>query len=134
MILTLEDLVGSAEIIVWPDAYQKYRDILEVDNKVFVTGRIRLEEDQDASMTANTICLFDDMPVKLYVRFDDMEAYEDNNKKLMSILNDAPEGQDYVVVYLKKTKQQKTLRIKIAASEALGPLQETFGDGNVAVI
>lgn len=134
VILTLEDLVGSAEVIVWPDAYQKYRDILTMDQKVFVTGRIRLQDEQDASLTANTICLFDDMPVKLYIRFNDMEAYEDNNKKLMSILNAAEEGQDSVIIYLKDTKKQKILRIKTIASEVLQPMQEAFGDDNVAIV
>ena len=133
-ILTLEDLVGSGQVMVWPDAYRKYREILEADQKIFVTGRIRLQDEQDASISANTICLFDDMPVKLYIRFDDKEAYEDNNKKLMSVLNDTEEGQDSVVVYLKNTRQQKVLRVKIIASDALRPLQEAFGDDSVAIV
>ena len=133
-IISLEDLVGTIEVFVWPDAYQKYKEILEVDQKVFLTGRVRLQDDQSTSMSANTIMLFDDMPVKLYISFDDLEAYEENNKKLMSILNAREEGQDSVIIYLKKTKQQKLLSIKIAASDALQPLQEAFGDDSVAIL
>ena len=133
-ILTIEDLVGAAEVIVWPDTYRKNKDILEVDQKVFCTGRVRIEDERDATIAANSIFLFSEVPVKLYVRFEDMESYEDNNKKLMSILNEALEGQDSVVVYIEKTRQQKTLRIKIAASEALDSLKEAFGDGNVVIL
>ena len=78
--------------------------------------------------------LFDDMPVKLYIRFNDKDEYEDNNKKLMSILNMTDEGQDSVIVYLRQTKQQKKLRIKITASEALLPLKKEFGDDNVVTV
>ena len=133
-ILMVEDLVGSVQAFVWPEAYKKYKGMLDMDQKVFITGRVRTEDERDASISANTIYLFDDMPVKLYVRFDDMESYEDNNKMLMSVLNDTAEGQDSVIIYLKKTKQQKKLRLKIVASDALEPLRKKFGEENVAIV
>ena len=133
-IIIIEDLVGAMQVIVWPEQYRKNKELLSMDQKIFVTGRVRVEDERDASLTANEIVLFDDMPVKLYVRFDDRDDYEDNNKKLMSVLNSADEGQDSVIVYLKETKQQKKLRIKIIASEALDPLREAFGDDNVAIV
>lgn len=133
-ILTLEDPVGSIEVIVWPSEYQKYRDMLEMDAKIFVTGRVRYADESDAGMTATSVTLFEDMPVNLYVRFEDKDDYEDHNRQLMSILNEAPEGPDSVIVYLKQGRQQKKLRIKIIASEALQKLQEAFGDENVAIV
>ncbi|MBR1523494.1 MAG: DNA polymerase III subunit alpha [Lachnospiraceae bacterium] len=133
-IIIIEDLVGAMQVIVWPEQYRKNKELLSMDQKLFVTGRVRVEDERDASLTANEIVLFNDMPVKLYVRFDDRDDYEDNNKKLMSVLNSADEGQDSVIVYLKETKQQKKLRIKIIASEALDPLREAFGDDNVAIV
>ncbi|MBO5552338.1 MAG: DNA polymerase III subunit alpha [Lachnospiraceae bacterium] len=133
-IIIIEDLVGSVQVFVWPDQYRKYRDILSVDQKIFVTGRVRIEDERDGSLSAGDIMLFDDMPVKLYIRFNDKDEYEDNNKKLMSILNMTDEGQDSVIVYLRQTKQQKKLRIKITASEALLPLKKEFGDDNVVTV
>ena len=133
-ILTIEDLVGSIEVFVWPDIYRKYKEMLRTDQKIFVTGRVRLQDEQDASLTANNVCLFEDMPVKIYIKFNDIEAYEDNNKKLMSILNAGDEGKDSVIIYLENTKQQKVLRIKVIASDVLQHLQEAFGGDNVALI
>ena len=133
-ILIIEDLVGSVQVFVWPDLYRKYRELLTPDQKVFVTGRVRIEDERDGSLSANEIMLFDDMPVKLYIRFETKEEYEDNNKKLMSILNLMEEGQDSVIVYLKQTRQQKKLRIKIIASGALLPLRKEFGDDNVVIV
>ena len=134
VILTLEDLIGSVRVFVWPDAYRKYKDVIEPDRKIFVTGRVRTEDESDASISADSICPFEDMPVKLYISFNDMEVYEDNNKRLMGILNSQEEGADSVIIYIKKTKQQKKLGIKIAASDAVKPLREAFGDDSVAVI
>ena len=122
------------QVFVWPDLYRKYRELLTPDQKVFVTGRVRIEDERDGSLSANEIMLFDDMPVKLYIRFETKEEYEDNNKKLMSILNLMEEGQDSVIVYLKQTRQQKKLRIKIIASGALLPLRKEFGDDNVVIV
>ena len=42
--ITLEDLVGTIEIIVFPKKYEEYRQYLEVDSKVFVYGRASITE------------------------------------------------------------------------------------------
>ena len=36
--LTLEDLRGTLEVIVFPKDYEKYRAILSPDQKIFVKG------------------------------------------------------------------------------------------------
>ena len=111
VIIMIEDLVGSMQVFVWPDLYRKYKDQLAMDQKIFVTGRVRLEDERDGYLSAGDIVPFDDMPVKLYIRFQNKDEYEDNNKKLMSILNSVDEGRDSVIVYLKQTKQQKKLTV-----------------------
>ena len=44
--LTLEDLYGSVEILVFPRDYEKYRDLLKEDAKVFVRGRASISDVQ----------------------------------------------------------------------------------------
>ena len=56
---------------------------------------------RDAGLIARSLTGFDELPVKLYIRFDDLDAYENSNKELMSILNNADEGPDQVFVYLR---------------------------------
>ena len=38
--LTVEDLFGTVEVVVFPRDYEKYRQYLEEDNKIFVKGRV----------------------------------------------------------------------------------------------
>jgi hypothetical protein len=57
-----------------------------------------------------------------------------HNRPNFPTLPAAPAAPDSVIVYLKQGRQQKKLRIKIIASEALQKLQEAFGDENVAIV
>ncbi|MCR5747085.1 MAG: DNA polymerase III subunit alpha [Lachnospiraceae bacterium] len=133
-ILSIEDLVGNVQVFVWPNEYRKYKDLIQMDQKVFITGRVRYEDERDAGLSTSSLTLFDEMPVRLYIRFDNKAAYEDNNKALMSILNQADEGGDTVIVYLKETKQQKKLSVKVTASEVLPALKQAFGDENAVIV
>ena len=38
--ITIEDLLGTVEVVVFPRDYEKNRDYLEADSKVFVRGRV----------------------------------------------------------------------------------------------
>ena len=132
--ITLEDLMGSVRVFVWPDSYRTYRDLLEPDQKIFITGRVRTEDEDAATLAANSITLFDDMPSEIYVSFEDMDDYENSNKTLMTVLNSLEEGRDSVIVYLKNSKKRKKLTVKVDASAALPLLKETFTPERVALI
>ena len=43
--VTLEDLVGSVEVLVFPRDYEKYRSVLEEDAKVYIQGRTSIGDD-----------------------------------------------------------------------------------------
>jgi DNA polymerase-3 subunit alpha len=46
LFVTLEDLGGSVEAVVFPSTYQRYRDLLSKDNIVLMKGRIDVKEDE----------------------------------------------------------------------------------------
>ena len=48
--ITVEDLLGTVEVVVFPRDYEKNRDYLEVDSKVFVRGRVSEEDDKPSKM------------------------------------------------------------------------------------
>lgn len=58
--ITLEDLVGSVEIVVFPRDYEKYGQLLAEDTKIFVKGRVSVEEDKDAKVICEQIVSFDE--------------------------------------------------------------------------
>ena len=58
--LNLEDLVGNVEIVVFPKDYEKFSSLLQEDAKVFVKGRISVEEDKDGKLICEQIVSFDE--------------------------------------------------------------------------
>ncbi len=60
--VTLEDLVGTAEVIVFPRDYEKYRGYLKEDEKVFVRGRVSCEDDRPSRLICERIWPFEEEP------------------------------------------------------------------------
>ena len=48
--ITIEDLLGTVEVVVFPRDYEKNRDYLEADSKVFVRGRVSEEDDKPSKL------------------------------------------------------------------------------------
>ena len=58
--LNLEDLVGNVEVVVFPKDYEKYSSLLQEDAKVFIKGRISVEEDKDGKLICEQIAGFEE--------------------------------------------------------------------------
>ena len=106
--IKLEDLVGSVEVIVFPKSYEKYADKLKEEEKIFIYGRVSAEEEKDAKLICEKIEGFDEIPKKLWLKFDTMAAYRDKEGQVEEILNTS-EGPDQVIYYIEETKQMKKL-------------------------
>ncbi|MGN0278870.1 MAG: DNA polymerase III subunit alpha [Lachnospiraceae bacterium] len=134
--LQVEDLVGSVEVIVFPRDYEKYGSFLSEDNKVFIKGRVSLEEDRDGKLICEKIVPFDDIPKKLWIKFPTKDAYEEKKKVLFDILKES-EGNDSVVIYVENPKSMNPLKDNwnVNAEEGLiGRLEEQFGRENIKVV
>jgi DNA polymerase-3 subunit alpha len=62
-IMTLEDLDGSVEVLVFPDSYARYASSLKTDAAIFVCGRASLRDDKP-KIAAEQIFPLDDVPNK----------------------------------------------------------------------
>ena len=133
--LTLEDLVGSVEVIVFPNAYEKYSAQLMEDNKVFIEGRISVEEDRDGKLICEKVTSFCDIPCKVWIKFSNLNTYVEKEPMLFDAIFDS-DGKDSVVIYIEEIRQKKTLppnKNIQADSELLERLRALFGEGNVKV-
>ncbi len=134
--LTLEDMVGSVEVIVFPRQYETYAPLLTEDAKVFVHGSVSVEEDKDAKLVCEKVVAFDQYPRKLWIKFADREAWERLEQSVKFILEPS-DGMDEVVFYLEAEKQMKTLpkNATVKADSALvESLKLLVGDANVKVV
>ena len=134
--LQVEDLVGSIEVIVFPKDYERYGNSIVEDGKIFVKGRVSLEEDKDAKLVCEQITPFEQVPRKLWIKFPTKEAYEEKREEVFSILRES-EGRDSVVIYVENPKAMNPLSANWNV-EANGMLVErlrkAFGEGNVKVV
>ena len=133
--LTLEDLLGSVEVIVFPKDYEKYHEKLTEDNKVFIKGRVSLEEDKDGKLICERVTPFDEVQRKLWIKFKTRQEYEENVGELYKMLADS-DGQDGVVIYIEDPKSMKQLppNKNVNADEKLiSELMGKFGNENIKI-
>ena len=134
--ITLEDLVGTLEIIIFPRDYEKNSRLLELDNKVFVRGRVSTEEEKNGKLICEKITAFDDTRKELWLQFDTVEQYGSQEEKLLELLHES-DGGDPVIVYIAGTKQMKRLppnwNVK-ANGELVNNLTKFLGEKNVKVV
>lgn len=133
--VTLEDLTGSMEVIVFPKAYETYSELLREDSKVFVQGRVSQEEARDSKLLARTVTPFEAVPRELWIRFQDMDDYRERESELMSIVNENG-GRDQVVIYIQSPRAMKRLPAGQgiqAGEQVIRILKERFGTQNVTV-
>ena len=143
--ITLEDLVGSVEVVVFPRDYERYGSILLEDEKVFIHGRASVEEDRDGKLICEKVETFAQvqdkdsqgkkMPSGLWIQFQDKQSYEARERELLEAIADS-EGNDDVVIFLRSTKGVKVLpeKLRVNAEEGLQRrLKGLFGEENVRV-
>jgi len=134
--LTLEDLLGTVEVVVFPKDYEKNRAYLNEDSKVFVKGRVSEEDDNASKLICESIIPFEQTRCELWVQFADKESYLREEAKLFNII-DSIEGNDGVVIYLSKEKAVKKLpanrNIRVDRS-LLEHLYQIFGESRVKVV
>ncbi|MCR5421958.1 MAG: DNA polymerase III subunit alpha [Lachnospiraceae bacterium] len=134
--LSLEDLLGTVEVIVWPDDYERNSGFLIENSKIFIKGRASVEEDKDAKVICEQIIPFDKIPRKLWIRLKTKEEYEAKEKELYDIIR-GQDGKDTVVIYIENTRQMKQLdkAMSIKADEVLiNSLKELFGEDNIKLV
>ena len=106
--ITLEDLVGTVEIIIFPKDYERYAKYLENDAKVFVEGRVTAEEDRNGKLICEKIISFDEVKRELWLQFPSKSDFEEKEGALYGKMMDA-DGSEHVVIYLAAEKQMKRL-------------------------
>ncbi len=134
--ITLEDLMGSVEVIVFPKNYEADRDILAEDSKIFIKGRVSLGDEPVGKLVCEQVIPFSKVPRQLWLQFEDKEIYQAMEGEILGILKES-EGPDSVVIYLKKERAKKILPANWKV-EAAGELMETLicklGEKNVKLV
>ena len=131
MILEVMDLSGSIEVLCFPRETENYRNRLEEGSKVFIRGRVSMGDEAKGKLICGQILFFEDLPQEPYVLFENREAYELENHRLLKLLAGCS-----CVVTLKQERQLKRLeglRSAVFSEEIYRALQEAYGKERVAL-
>lgn len=134
--LKLEDRVGTVEVIVFPKVYRDNRKYIEADDKVFVKGHVKVDEETGGKVICDSIIPFSQIPKECWIKFPDKESYLAKEQELYDIINTS-DGNDRVIVYLEKEKAVKKMPLSMtikADSAMIGRLTELSGEKNVKVV
>ena len=133
--ITVEDLVGQGEVIVFPNQYEKSRNAIKEDAKVLVYGRVNAADDKDAKLICEDIVPFEEVGSVAWVIFDNKDLFAENENKLYNILGES-QGTDRVCIFIKDGHLVKELGPNKCISIEEGivdKLRTTFGNDKVRV-
>lgn len=134
--VTLEDMVGSVEVIVFPRDYESKRNLLNEDAKVFISGRTSIGDDPVGRLICEQVIPFDQVPKDLWLKFTDKPQYDMLWPTISKVLRGS-DGNDTVIIYLEKERAKKILPANwhVAASDAiLSELVKNLGEKNIKVV
>ena len=134
--ITLEDMVGTVEVLIFPKIYEKSRAFLTEDSKVFLRGRVSIGDDPVGKLICEEVIPFEQIPNELWLQFEDQELYGKKIDDVMAVLRES-EGKDRVVIYLKKERMLKRLSENWAVDAGnglTGQLASVLGAANVKVV
>ena len=134
--VTVEDMVGSVEVIVFPRDYESKRNMLNEDAKIFISGRTSIGDDPVGRLICEQVIPFDQVPKDLWLKFTDKAQYDALWPSVSAVLRGS-DGNDTVIIYLEKERAKKILPANwhVAASETvLSELMKIIGEKNVKVV
>ena len=136
--LTMEDLMGTVEIVVFPRDYEKWQTMLNEDARVFIQGRVNAEDDKPSKLILEKVRTFEDMPREIWIQFSDKEEYTQKAEELLKELANAHgNASSAVVIYLKDVNAMKRLpavyHVQIT-EYLLEDLRKKYGESNVKLV
>ena len=134
--VTLEDMLGSVEVVVFPKDYEKNQQYLNEDSKVFIKGRVSEEDDAPSKLICESVIPFEQTKRELWLQYGSKEEYLAEEARLLELIKDS-DGQDAVVIYCRKEKAVKRLgagRSVSADARLLSRLTNYLGESCVKVI
>ena len=134
--ITLEDLYGVMEILIFPNVLERYRYMLKENEKIFVKGKVSIGDDEQGKLICDQIISFDKVPRELWIQFKDKNEYMFKENELLEVIRNS-DGNDTLIIYCKADKAKKVfprnMRIN-ADADMVNQLSEKYGADNVKVV
>lgn len=134
--ITLEDLFGVVEVILFPRDFEKYKHLIEPDQKIFVRGKVTVEEEKAAKLICQEIIPFERILQEVWIKYKNVDEFKKEEETLYSILGEY-DGNDTVIIYCEEERCMKRLpkskNVK-ADEHMLQRLINKYGEENIRII
>ncbi|MGI5989017.1 MAG: DNA polymerase III subunit alpha [Lachnospiraceae bacterium] len=130
--LTIEDLVGTTEVIVFSREYARYRSIIDSSDKLFVEGSVQLNADGEAKLTLSRAVSFEQVPKILWIQMPDEASYRREKDTIAGMI--PPGSRDSICVYCRKEKHTDKWPASAKTDitpELIASLSAKYGEENV---
>lgn len=134
--VTVEDMVGSVEVLVFPKDYENKRNLLIEDAKVFIQGRTSIGDDPVGKLICEQVVPFDSVPKELWLKFKDKAEYDEKQQQVFDTLR-MDEGNNTVIIYLEQERAKKVLPAnwKVGAGKPMIlALEQILGEKNIKLV
>ncbi len=132
--ITLEDLTGSVEVIVFPELYQRQEDLFQVDRLLIINGKTDFKEEEEIKLLADSAIPLPRQPKQMFLKIGsghDM-GYLLDLKRVLS----EKEGNIPVYLLFEREKKMVLLEEKFWAAEdphICRCLEKLLGAGAVTI-
>jgi DNA polymerase-3 subunit alpha len=134
----LDDLTGSAEVVVFNSVYTASRELVEMDRVLVVKGRVDHKQEGETKLIALEVGSFEEVPERTEVRLrvDARRAPAGLVRELADLVRDFP-GSIPVIVALETSEGEKTLTL--GSQFCVNPVPDFFAEakallGEAAVV
>ena len=131
--VTIEDLYGSTEIIIFENAYMKSKESLFEENIVIVDGRLSIREDDTTTIIANEISDFKEQKKHKLV-FDITDLDEENKAKLRGGICYFSGDKNNIQVFVKIGEDEKSCGAIFVNNDILNIFRIVLGNERVILI
>ncbi|MDO5145739.1 MAG: DNA polymerase III subunit alpha [Eubacteriales bacterium] len=133
--LTLEDLFGTVEVILFPRDYQKNKEYLVPDTGVYIKGRASVSE-ENGKLVAEMMIPMDRVPKEVWIQVENIGYFQEKQNMLHEVIRKFP-GEQEIVIYSRGERAVKRLPSyeNISAEEqAVEALASIFGKKNIKLV
>lgn len=134
--ITLEDIYGAVECIVFPATYDRYSRLIEEDSLIVIDGKISMTEEDEPKIICERITGLDEFNRdKIYLKISKEKSLDTFNE-IKGVLT-RYKGKTPVYVYVEKQGRmmmaQRDLWVNLDQKSLIEELIQILGKGNVKV-
>jgi len=140
-IVSVDGMQGSAEVFVFNESYEKHKEQLKIDNKVFIVGSPsnRSDDSDILKFIGNQFMPLEEARKKMSRAVNVKLTYSDSDELLIDQLiqfAQSYKGRSYLIIHLQTSKgnvqriRAKHIRVN-PTKDFILKLRQTFGDSNI---